>query len=155
MSINHLKRVLSITPSLVHLKLIYCTRWSFESIFDGDFWKEFIQTKLPLLDKFDFVFTCLSLTYTVIQSLSSPIISFQTPFWLNDKHWFVTYDIAICSFQTRIIIYSLPIHTTMEPGILIRRKASSMDDVRLLNRRCINGIVTTEDVSIKEFHTII
>jgi hypothetical protein len=149
LSIEYLKLAFSLTPSLVYLKLM-SDRSLYDSVFDGDFWVEFIQTKLPLLDKFDFVFTYyLSFHYHVPQSFSSLIISFQTPFWLNDKHWFVTYDYVIHSSQHRIIIYTLPEYTTMETETLIRCEASLTDSVRLLNRHGPAGIVTTDDVRIK------
>jgi hypothetical protein len=149
-NVEHLKLILSLTPSLVHLKLSSNICWSY-SLFDGSLWAEFIQTKLPLLDKFDFVFSG-SFFYSSFNNHSarSIILSFQTPFWLDEKHWFVTCDYYITSTsQHRIVMYTLPTYTIKEPGILIRYKALSIDGVRLLNQHFINGIVTTEDVSIK------
>jgi hypothetical protein len=52
LSIDKLDVLLSLTPSLVHLKVI-----AVRSTFKDQFWKESIQTKLPLLRKFEFSFT--------------------------------------------------------------------------------------------------
>ena len=147
--VEHLKFILSLTPSLVHLKLS-SNSWSSYSLLDGSFWAEFIQTKLPLLDKFDFVFSGSLYPWGGTDRARASILSFQTPFWLDEKHWFVTCDYYITSTtQHRIVMYTLPSYTRKEPGIIIRYKALSIDDVHLLNQQLINGMVTTEDVSIK------
>jgi hypothetical protein len=59
------------------------------------------------LNKFEFYFTKWELTNQTQQDLQLIISSFQTPFWIQHKKWFVTcqYDLS----STGIIhLYSIP-----------------------------------------------
>jgi len=102
-------------PSLTYLKLIgngnFC---------DGHRWEQFIQTNLPLLEKFKFVFN----EDRTNQDNNPPdieliIASFQTPFWVQFKKWFVNCEynmnsperITLCS----ISIYVPSINSNTEP----------------------------------------
>ena len=89
LQMNQLEFLLSRTPSLVHLQLTGSVNSS-DSILDGSRWENFIQTKLPLLQKFEFFFrtkTDYNLNFTTIESW---IVPFRTIFWLQHKSWFVT-----------------------------------------------------------------
>ncbi|CAF4656252.1 unnamed protein product, partial [Rotaria magnacalcarata] len=84
LSFGELDFLLSLTPSLIHFKLIN-VGWNSNSLFDGFRWEKFIQKRLPFLN-----------------NLHSIINSYRTPFWLERKHWYVTcdYTISASSSQT-------------------------------------------------------
>jgi hypothetical protein len=89
LEIVELQLILSITPALVHLKLI-SRRSTFDSWFNGSCWEELIQTKLPLLNKFDFYVCRTSDNNQNIDDVNTVIAPFRTLFWLDNKRWFVT-----------------------------------------------------------------
>jgi len=95
--------VLSLTPSLEHLHIVGGT-----NLFDGFHWEKFIQTKLKKLNQFEFAF-CGDTKFILEDSsdIESLITSFRTPFWIENKHWFV-----VCYYfkdSTNYSLYSLPI----------------------------------------------
>ncbi|CAF1342097.1 unnamed protein product [Rotaria sordida] len=100
--------ILSNTPSLIHLRLIGdVDRFDFP-------WEQFIQTKLLMLNKFEFVFN--KKVDTDYRSINGQqlIASFQTVFWLEIKHWFVKCELirhASPDFRyldNEIRLYSIP-----------------------------------------------
>jgi hypothetical protein len=103
MTIDQVEAFLLLTPSLIYLKLIgsYC-------VFDGKRWEEFIQVNLPHLYKFEFFISFWRLNDQTHDDLQLIIESFQTPFWIEHKKWFVA-----CEFHLKkprqIHIYSIPI----------------------------------------------
>lgn len=97
---------LLLTPSLVHLKLA-STRSIYDSMFDGYYWEQFIQNNLPSLNKFEFFFTYNSDEFNGEPHFDSIISPFSTPFWLNNKHWFVTCDYI--PRISKIIVYTAPV----------------------------------------------
>jgi hypothetical protein len=103
MTINQLELFLSLTPSLIYLKLI-----GEDCVFDGNRWEQFLQVNLPHLNKFEFFLSSWKLTNQTRDDLQLIIQSFQTPFWIEYKKWFVA-----CEFDLkqprRIQIYSIPI----------------------------------------------
>ncbi|CAF1029849.1 unnamed protein product [Adineta steineri] len=105
LSFGQLNSLLSLTPSLVHLKLINHTD-HFSSLFDGNRWEELIQSKLRLLKNFQFCFrhTIRKLNSTFCTNLHSIIQQYRTPFWLDIKRWFV---IADCIMRSSILFYLL------------------------------------------------
>ncbi|CAF3983850.1 unnamed protein product [Rotaria sp. Silwood1] len=119
---KYIQSLLSETPDLVNLKLISHKR-QFDSLFDGAYWEKFVQTKLPLLIRFEFFFeSCLSKrqqeydgTYYYDEkddnnnthtSLNSIILPFRTPFWLDEKRWLVACDFLLEDGDLRI--YTIP-----------------------------------------------
>jgi hypothetical protein len=104
--IDDLEWFLSLTSSLVHLKLIgngnYC---------DGKRWEQFIQLHLSSLDKFEFFFSDRQNIAQDAPDIKTIIASFQTPFWLEDKKWFVTCESDIDS-PRYIKLYSIPVCVT-------------------------------------------
>jgi hypothetical protein len=69
-------------------------------------WEQFIEARLPFLEKFQFDFTCHQCSFRLLVDLASITVPFKTPFWLN-KSWFIT-----CDYIRRlrsIRIYSIPI----------------------------------------------
>jgi hypothetical protein len=112
-----IESLLSLTPSLVHFTLI----GNGDDLFDGVRWEQFIQTKLPDLNKFEFAFQSdidISHDSTGLESL---IASFQTPFWLEKKQWFVT---ALCVKS----LSTINLYTTRDcaPKINFRPKANKI-----------------------------
>ncbi|CAF1478087.1 unnamed protein product [Rotaria sp. Silwood1] len=80
-----LESFLSLTPSLVYLKLI-----GEHFMFDGKRWEQFIEINLLNLDKFEFYLDYWSLEKKTSADLELIIASFRTPFWIEHKKWFVT-----------------------------------------------------------------
>ena len=96
LSMNYLESLLSLTPSFRHLKIV-SNLYRLDSVVDSSYWQQCIQTKRPSLVKFEFLFLCAvgrNSHYTSLESLIGP---FQTPFWLEDKRWFVTCSYVIKS----------------------------------------------------------
>jgi hypothetical protein len=146
LSTGDLESFLSLTPSLEYLKVI-SSRSMFDSIFDGSFWEQFIQTKLLRLDRFEFFFAYLAGKNADLLNLKSIIFPFGAPFWLNDKHWFVTCDYILNLEQLKLYTTSVP---TTNFEIVIKYEASSMNGVRLLTHRWINNVteLTTPEVNV-------
>ncbi|CAM4923241.1 unnamed protein product [Rotaria socialis] len=152
---EYIQRLLSETPNLVNLTLISHKR-QFDSLFDGAYWENFIQINLPLLAKFEFFFeSCLSkvecdykgdyhykekdenYTHT---SLSSLILPFRTPFWLDEKRWFVTCDFLIESADLRIC--TVPV-IVVDKWQCYRCELSPFDDKPRITERLVNEAIGT------------
>ena len=131
--------LLSLTPSLFHLKLISC-RSKLDSMFDGSYWEQFIQNKLSCLEKFEFFFSCNLGTNNHCPIPESLIVSFQTSFWVNSKRLFVTCDYT---FQwPQIAIYTIPVckkYSKKSSGF----EASSIDGICWFTRHCTNEMTHT------------
>jgi hypothetical protein len=134
LSIDKLKLILPLTPSLFHLKVIV-EESRFRDMLDGDCWKEFIQNKLLFLKKFEFSFSYDSDRDTY-DSLNSIITPFRTPFWLKDKHWIVICDFILSSSQ--IVLHTLPLKVS-DSDVVIRCDAlSSTNRYHLLTGYWLN-----------------
>ena len=105
MSMNKIRTLLSFTSSLVHLKLVSLTGIS-NSICDDLQWEQFIQMKLPYLDKFEFFFSSSLNGNWTNYSVVRIIASFRTSFWVESKLWFVNYT---CVKDEIFQLYSIPI----------------------------------------------
>ncbi|CAF4894100.1 unnamed protein product [Rotaria sp. Silwood1] len=106
LQMNELELILSLTPSLIHLQLTGSATLS-DGILDGSRWEEFIQIKLPLLEKFEFFFrTKTDINHNSID-IESWINPFRTMFWLKHKSWFVSCNFTIKTATFRL--YSVPI----------------------------------------------
>ena len=104
-SVNQLELFLSMTPSLVYLKLIGGTK-----MLDGKRWEQFIQINLPLLAEFEFLFTEWRFFQKTISEMELIIASFQTSFWIEHKKWYVTCDNDIdIDSSSNIRLYTIPI----------------------------------------------
>jgi hypothetical protein len=102
-SINQLELFLSLTPSLIYLKLI-----GEDCAFDGKRWEQFLQVNLPHLNKFEFFLSSWKLTGQTRDDLELIIQSFQSPFWIEYKKWFVACEFHL-NQPRQIQIYSIPI----------------------------------------------
>ncbi|CAF2626368.1 unnamed protein product [Rotaria sp. Silwood2] len=105
-TMDNVESFLSHVPRLTHLRLIGQKPLTDPLLFDGSRWENFIQTKLSLLNKFEFWFTRYAINnqdYTTIEPL---IVPFRTSFWLEFKHWFVKCDYE---YNRKFHLYSIPI----------------------------------------------
>ena len=109
MSIVGLISILSLTPWLTYLKII-CSPDPFDTIADGSRWEKFIRTNLPFLHKFEFFFTNIYNVYYNLRDIRTVISRFQTPFWLEEKHWFVTCDYI--NYLNQVMLYTTPLCNT-------------------------------------------
>jgi hypothetical protein len=105
---DKLEQCLTLTPALVYLKLVGNGNL-FNSSFDADRWEKLIEKYLPLLEKFEFYISVLTHVNFDTKNIEQMISFFQTPFWINEKHWFVQCDYIIYLHQ--VILYSIPICT--------------------------------------------
>lgn len=105
-SIDDLELFLSLTPSLVYFKLVG------QCLFNGQRWEEFIQINLPHLNQFEFFVDSMQSYEQIRGNLETIIQSFQSPFWIEHKKWFVgcEYD---GSPLRKLQIYSLPVCKTI------------------------------------------
>ena len=88
-SIEQLESFLSLSPSIIELKIINSLSTP-NSLIDGSKWEALIKTKLPLLRSFHFVFYQVHLRiYQCDADVEILIRPFRSSFWLEDKQWFV------------------------------------------------------------------
>lgn len=123
LSIQNLERLFSILPKLLHVKLS-SRREKVDSIFDGSSWEQLIQTKLPLLKKFEIFFSYKLVNKDDPPSLHSLIHPFQTPFWIEQKRWFINCEYVIKLNEIRV--YTVP-NTFINSDNLFKLQLSSMD----------------------------
>ncbi|CAF4309091.1 unnamed protein product, partial [Adineta steineri] len=102
MNIADLEFFLQSMPSLIDLKLTGNGNY-----FDGHRWEKFIQKNLLGLKKFQFYFSDYQNDQLNYPDIEQIIRSFQTPFWIELKKWFV-----ICEYNINIPewikLYSIP-----------------------------------------------
>ena len=122
MSIQKLECLLSLTPSLEHLRLVSVDDKKRNKKFDGLYWEHFIQNHLCLLNTFQFYFTCEMREPDNVDQLMSFILSFQSSFWLIDKHWPVTCDYI--PKESTIRLFTIPICKDFRPIDLILEVSS-------------------------------
>ncbi|CAF0963154.1 unnamed protein product [Rotaria sordida] len=102
MDIYKLEQFLSLTPSLIYLKVI-----GMAYLIDSYRWEKILRIKLPNLNKFEFFFLSwknVNYNFSDIEALIQP---FQTAFWLENKQWLVNCDYIIN--PTEVMLYSIPI----------------------------------------------
>ncbi|CAF3693641.1 unnamed protein product [Adineta steineri] len=154
---QHLELLLSSTPSLYHLKLV-SHRKSFDSMFQSCYWEQLIRTKLLELDQFEFFFASTNFKNNKFISLETFVSPFRAPFWLEDKHCFVS-----CAYvpSSRAIW----LHTTPIKGInyqelircetfttlnIARKLIGSAGAQHLANALKNNTTLTTLDLSTNQ-----
>ncbi|CAF3550412.1 unnamed protein product [Rotaria socialis] len=105
MDVFKLEQFLSLTPSLIYLKVI-----GMAYLIDSYRWEKILRIKLPNLNTFEFFFLSwkdVNYSFCDIESLIQP---FQTSFWLENKQWAVNCDYIIN--PTEVMLYSVPICKT-------------------------------------------
>ncbi|CAF4582614.1 unnamed protein product, partial [Rotaria sp. Silwood2] len=80
---NDVEALLSRLPTLKHLRLLFPSCEPKSGLFDGSRWEEFIRSKLPLLNKFEFSFNVSKRFHPNDVTIESLIAPFRTPFWLE------------------------------------------------------------------------
>ena len=81
--------LVSMTPKLVHLKLVSRRRRISDYVFDGSYWENYIPTELPSLNKFEFFFSS-HISTGGVNSLNLFIAPFQSQFWIKQKQWLIS-----------------------------------------------------------------
>ncbi|CAF1349012.1 unnamed protein product [Rotaria magnacalcarata] len=128
---EHIETLLSRTPALVHLKLISRKR-AFDSIFDGYNWEQFILNRLPQLNRFEYFFSFIHKTNDYMKILNRVIASFQTPFWLQQKHW---YTICSYAFESQTFeLHTTTIHVTDSNNLIKFEKLAETNTYRLVGQ---------------------
>jgi hypothetical protein len=104
MSIDQLEMLLLLTPSLVHLDLKTNRQIPFNFLQRFSRWETFLRQKLRLLEKFKFFIDTCEYKFEAIESI---LTAFCTPFWLEDKRWFITCQLIADSVSNSgLILYS-------------------------------------------------
>ncbi|UJR07083.1 hypothetical protein I4U23_011371 [Adineta vaga] len=104
---NELELFLLSTPSLIYLKVI-----GDKFLIDGNRWEQFIEINLSQLDRFEFFMNVPVVQKQTHADLDAIIQSFQSPFWIQHKKWFVVCEFTM-SYSYKIQIYSIPICKTI------------------------------------------
>lgn len=109
-NMENIESLLLCLPSLTHLRLIFNEQLCDTSLLDGSRWENFIETKLPLLNRFEFSFLSNSFNQSHSTTVESLITPFQTLFWLETKQWIIKCDDGYSEQHGWIFhIYSIPI----------------------------------------------
>ncbi len=128
-SVQDLECLLSLTPSLIHLKLV-SSRSTLDSTFNGSYWEQFTQKNLLLLNTFQFFLTCNNNEFNGNTTFDSLILPFQSPFWLNNKHWFVTCDYT--PRESKIRLYTTPVCKDIKTRLPRFEVSSTNSECRLI-----------------------
>jgi hypothetical protein len=102
---DELLSFLLLTPALDYLKVI-CT--SQVEMFQVNRWKEFVEMYLTQLNQLEFYFSIRPIDVAEERDPELIVSSFRTPFWIEEKKWFVTCECDLLS-ETVIRLYSIPI----------------------------------------------
>ncbi|CAF4331540.1 unnamed protein product, partial [Rotaria magnacalcarata] len=149
LSITEFESILSLTPSLVKLKLI-SYRSNFDSITNGSDWEYLIRNTLSSLKTFEFFFSYTLQEGTDTEDLTLMIDRFRTSFWLQEKKWIITCDYFLT--RNTINLYTTPMcpkdfEKKMEPikcmygslPCIIRFKSLPIDDEFNSNIHLVRG----------------
>ena len=126
--IDALELFLCLTPSLSHLKLL-----GRRSEFDGKRWEEFVQVNLLHLNQFQFDVQCWQ--WGMIERTRGDferiMKSFRSPFWLEDKKWFVQ-----CQWHSfygyEYELYSIPMcKSSLEIDLSLNREIISTSNEKI------------------------
>ncbi|CAF2388431.1 unnamed protein product [Rotaria sp. Silwood2] len=84
---------------------IYDAAWE-SSAPDGQIWEKLITSSMPLLDNFEFYFKFWR-DFNLTSDMNRIVSTFSTPFYLQEKSWFIQCDAHRRQFSIAIL-YSLP-----------------------------------------------
>jgi hypothetical protein len=140
-TMDKLEPFLLLIPSLIYLKLV-----SLNIKIDGKRWERFIEIHLVNLKKFEFYFVERNVAAQNEINLELITASFRTPFWIENKKWFIICEYYMLSGNIRL--YSIPtctFFTYYEPKIkttslstypvMLNNDSSIMNNVKSLNFR--------------------
>ena len=122
-TMDKLEYLLSFLPSLTHLDLTSPGK-PFEFVQRLSRWEEFVRLRLPRLSKFEFCIFCYSADWEKFEAL---ITAFRTPFWLEEKRWFVT-----CQFRDDWTS-SFTVFTSPEPSNNFYQNEHNFDKILCSN----------------------
>jgi hypothetical protein len=137
LSKSQFELLVSMTPKLVHLKLVSRSRRISDYMFDGSYWENYISTELPSLNRFVFFFSGHKSTDNV-KSLNLFIAPFRSQFWIKQKHWLIS-----CVYVPKrheFWLYTTP-NTTVDNSLL-RFEVLATDGVIHLITSMRNDITT-------------
>ncbi|CAF3056953.1 unnamed protein product, partial [Rotaria sp. Silwood2] len=133
LSMEYLKSIISNLHKLRHLRINFKKK-TFQSIDEIIDWEYFIRTEEFFLIQCQFRFS-FEMPKTDWPNLEEFIIPFQKPFWLNEKHWFVTCEYII-KIPAMIILFTIPIsYQFHEYGETVLGISSNIDTYYLTKRR--------------------
>ena len=102
---DQLESLLSFTPSLVYLNIVsHFSTFTFLQRLSQ--WEHFIRHKLPLLEKLKFYAYTHEYRYENVQDIERILNGFRTPFWLEEKHWYVTCKYINNEARSGLMLYS-------------------------------------------------
>ncbi|CAF1461044.1 unnamed protein product [Adineta ricciae] len=105
--IEILELVLAMVPSLNHLTII----GPYSNLnLDGHRWQHLLEINLPQLKKFQFFLRPIYVNKRTLDELETFNATFQTPFWIEQKQWFVIAEYRTKSLSN-IHIYTVPLCT--------------------------------------------
>ncbi len=99
MNLIEMKEILNNFQNLIQLE-IEC-RIDFD-LCDGYQWEKYFQENLIYLKNFNFKFQLNSTILLNQNEIEKILNSYSTYFWLNEKHWFITFEL------NQRLIYSIP-----------------------------------------------
>lgn len=111
MSPSVLETLLSLAPSLEHLRLIRSVDLH-PFVSHVPQWEQFIKAKLPLLTKFEFFLTGYAQPSNDVILTESLVAPFRTSFWIEEKRWFTTCDFML--HPGNVLLYTTPIFDLQE-----------------------------------------
>ncbi len=114
-SMSKLEWLLEEIPTLKHLHLITTSLYDDQSILDGQRWENLLQN----IEKFQFVFL-LNISVDTKWDPDTCIMKFQTPFWTEEKQWFVSLE----KYDEEIILYTLPYRNNV---FVMKNESSSFE----------------------------
>jgi hypothetical protein len=104
LDIDSIEAFLSLTPSLVHLKLISSNS---NILLNGKRFEEFIKNNLPQLDRLEFFFSKRKLNNFTKEEIEEIIAPFRTSFWIENKKWFVNLERDKCTTLNNTVYFAL------------------------------------------------
>jgi hypothetical protein len=132
MVIDQLESLLSTTPSLTYLHIVsYFATFNFLQRLSQ--WEQFIRHKLPLLENFKFHVNIVDYHYENVKDIEPIINAFRTPFWLEQKRWYITCKYINDEARSDILLYS-PADSNIDfpdnfvPGILSYSTSTAKND---------------------------
>ncbi|CAM4763751.1 unnamed protein product [Rotaria magnacalcarata] len=108
-NLSTMKQLLREMTRLVHLTIVAYDIYN--DIIDGFAWERILANIIT----FKFLFSFHESTWT-----QEPIEleSFRTPFWLENKHWYIKYD--RCTVSGFLLLYSIPYFNNTYPWVHIK-----------------------------------
>ncbi|CAF0741950.1 unnamed protein product [Adineta steineri] len=108
LSTEHLRSLISKTPKLCELDLIYSAEM-FKSLINIHEWEKFVRMELSFLKKFQF-FISYEFAENDTVRLDTVIAPFRDSFWLNEKCWFTVCEQGLGkSNSDTISLFTIPV----------------------------------------------